>query len=90
MHFQLRFITTEFDSRNAQISVSDTTRKMDFLPRKRIPEDVASSVVTGLRWIRQYCVRERMTETIHREAVISGQLAIKKGAVRNLHDEIYK
>jgi hypothetical protein len=89
MHFQLRYITTDFDFGNRQISVSDAARKMDFLLRKRVPEDAdLPPLEDGDRFISIACERG-MTERIHREAVSSGQLSIKKGAVRNVHDEMY-
>jgi hypothetical protein len=89
IHFQLRYITTHFDFRSTQISVSDPARKMDFLLRKRVPEDAPlPPLAADDGFVSITCERD-MTERIRREAVSSGQLSIKKGAVRNVHDEMF-
>jgi hypothetical protein len=44
---------------------------------------------TGDGFVVVTCERE-MTERIYREAVSLGQLSIKKGAVRDVHHEMYQ
>ena len=95
MYFQLRYITTDFDFLDKQICVSGPEKKMEFLLRKRTPEDALQrthsrgrtpedallpSLEAGDGFVVVSCKRE-MAERLQREAVSSGQLSIKKGAV---------
>jgi|HubBroStandDraft_6_1064221.scaffolds.fasta_scaffold15156_1 hypothetical protein len=59
IHFEMRYITADFDFGGAQISVSDPARRMDFLLRKRIPEDAPPSAFRDWRWIRRRHLRKR-------------------------------
>jgi hypothetical protein len=72
MYFQQRYITTDFDFGDTQIIISNSTRKMDFLLRKRIPEDgPLPALEKGDGFVSITCKRE-MTERIYREGVSSG------------------
>jgi hypothetical protein len=89
MYFQLRYVTTDFDFRDKQISVSDSEKKVKFLLRKRIPEDAAwPALEPNDGFVTVTCERE-MTERLYAEAVSSGQLSVKKGAVRAVNLEMY-
>jgi hypothetical protein len=88
MYFRLRYITADFDFGDKQISVSDSKKKMDFFLRKRVPEDAPLPVLeAGDGFVTVTCERE-MTERLQQEALSSGQLSIKKGAVRVVHDDM--
>lgn len=90
MHFQLRYITTDFLFGDRQISVSDPARKMDFVLRKRVPEDDPNTpLMNGDGFATVTCQRD-VAERLQCEAVSSGQLSIKKGAVLNVHEDMYK
>jgi hypothetical protein len=89
MYFQLRYITTDFDFLDKQISFSDPKKKMDFILRKRVPEDAALPPLEALDgFVMVTCERE-MTERLHSEAVSSGKLSIKKEAVSRIYFEMY-
>jgi hypothetical protein len=40
MHFRLRYITTDFNFGKAHINIPDDVKKMSFLFRERLPEDI--------------------------------------------------
>jgi hypothetical protein len=88
MYFQLRYITADFDFGNKQIRVSHPEKKMDFLLRKRIPDDAPlPPLKPDDGFVTVTCERE-ITERLQQEAISSGQLSIKKGAIRIVHDDM--
>jgi hypothetical protein len=92
MYFQNRYISTGFEFGDKQISISDPEKNMDFLLRKRIPEDVPvneKAIEAGDGFVTVTCKR-KMTKRIYDEAVSSGQLSVKKEAVGSIHHEMYK
>src|ERR1035441_6701739 len=89
MYFQQRYVTTDFNFRNTEISFSDKARKMDFLLRKRVAEDDPNcALLPGDGFLTVTCERD-MAERIYCEALSSGQLSIKKGAVGDVSKDIH-
>jgi hypothetical protein len=92
MYFQNRYITTGFEFGDKQINVSDPEKNMDFLLRKRTPEDAPPNdkpLEAGDGFVTVTCKRE-MTKRIYDGAVSSGQLSIRNGAVGSISHEMYK
>jgi len=88
MYFQLRYITAGFDFGDKQISVSDPNKNIEFLLRKRMPEDATvPPLKTDDGFVIVTCQRP-MTERLQQEAVSSGRLSIKKGAVAFVQREM--
>lgn len=88
VYFQLRYITTDFEFGDVQISVSDPARKIDVLLEKRIAQDaIPNPLEAGDGIVSITCERE-ITERLLREAVSSGQLSIKKQAVSDVFDDM--
>jgi hypothetical protein len=58
MHFQLRYITADFDFGDAQISIVDNVKEMHFLLRKRVRDDAASPVEVDDGVVIVTCERE--------------------------------
>jgi hypothetical protein len=89
MYFQIRYITRDFEFGDAKISVSDPARKINILLKKRTSEEIPPppSLETGDGIVTITCEKE-MTETVHSEAVSSGQLSIKKEGVKEVLDEM--
>jgi hypothetical protein len=89
MHFQLRYISSDFEFGNTQISVSDPVGKMEFFLRKRLPEDALQPPPEAYDgFVTVTCQRE-LPARLYRETVSSGQLSMKKEAIRNVHNDMY-
>jgi len=89
MYFELRYITTDFDFKDKQISVSGPEKKMTFLLRKRVPEDAPLPAIEAFDGLVTVTCEREMTDRLHQEAASSGRLSIKKEAVRRVHDEMF-
>lgn len=88
MYFQLRYITTDFEFGNTQIIVSDPAKKMEFLMRKRISDDGPLRPLESGDGIVTVTCEKEVAERLHREAVSSGQVSIKKGAVNDVFQDM--
>jgi hypothetical protein len=89
MHFQLRYITRDFEFGDAQISVADPTRKINILLRKRTAEENPPPPPLEARdGIVTVTYEKEMTEAVQSEAVSSGQLSMKKEGIREVLDKM--
>src|SRR5436190_7808972 len=90
MNFQLRYITTDFDFRDQQLRISHPEKGMDFLIRKRTPEDASlPELQADDGFVTVTCKRETSVR-LQSDAVSSGQLSIKREAVNLVHREMYE
>jgi hypothetical protein len=89
VYFELRYVTTDFDFSDKQISVTDPEKKMVFLLRKRPPDDVELLPLEPLDGLVTITCESEMTDRLYREAVSLGVLSIKKEAVRQVHDDMF-
>src|ERR1700680_1320151 len=81
MHFQLRYIMTDFDLGDAQISVTDNVKKMSIFLRKRLPEDVPPPIEHGDGVVTVTCQRE-VPDTLVAEAAAGGPVTTSTEAVK--------
>jgi len=93
MHFQLCYITADFDFGDVQISVTDDVKKMSFLLRKRLPEDFPPPIEPGDGIVTVTCQRA-VPDTLCADAV-SGQpvtTATKEvnGAYHDMQDHMLR
>jgi hypothetical protein len=88
MYFQLRYIATDFEFGDAQISLSDPVRKIDVLLRKRVPEDALPNPLEADDGIVSVLCERAIAERLQREAISSGQLSMKKKAVSDVFDDM--
>lgn len=89
MYFELRYITTDFDFSDKQISISDPEKKMTFLLRKRLLEDAPLPALEPFDGLVTITCEREMTDRLYQEAASSGLLSIKKEAVHRVFDDMY-
>jgi hypothetical protein len=89
MYFQLRYITTDFDFEGQEISTSDSSQKMIFVLRKRVPQDAERPPMEPMDGFATVTCERDLAARLHEEAISSGMLSIKKGAVRQMHLDMY-
>jgi hypothetical protein len=87
MHFQLRYITTDFDFGDAQISITDDAKKMSFLLRKRLPEDVPPPIDPGDGVAIVTCHRE-VPDTLSTDAASGQQVTTSTKAVAEAYQDM--
>ena len=79
MHFQLRYIMTDFG--DAQISVTYDVKEMSICIRKRLPEDVPPTIEEGDGIVTTTCQRE-VPDTLVAEATAGGPVTTRTEAVK--------
>src|SRR5580704_1910345 len=89
MYFELRYVTTDFDFRDQQISTSNSEKKMTFLLRKRLPDDAPLPALEPLDGLVTITCEREMADRLYREAASSGLLSIKKEAVRQIFVDMF-
>jgi hypothetical protein len=89
MYFELRYLTTDFDFKDKQVSISDPQKKMTFLLRKRVPEDALFPALQASDGLVTVTCERDVTDRLRQEAASSGRLSIKKEAVRQVCDDMY-
>src|SRR5258708_33704949 len=88
--FQLRYITTDFEFGDKQISVSDPVKKIEVLLRKRTTDDAPLTALPlegGDGVVTVTCTRE-VSQRLLSEAVSAGQLSLEKEAIYSAYREI--
>src|SRR5260370_27980823 len=88
IHFQLGYITSDFEFSNKQISMIDPERGMTFLLRKRLPDDAPLPPLEATDGFANVTCEREMTVRLYQEAVSSGQLSIKKESVRSVQQDM--
>jgi len=89
LHFQLRCISNGFAFGNERIILPDPEKNLDFVLRKWVPEDSPEHTFeAGDGLVTVTCKRE-IAERLYNDAVSSGQLSIKKGAISNISLEMH-
>jgi hypothetical protein len=89
--YQLRYITTDFEFGDKQISMSDPVKKIEVLLRKRTTDDApltALPLERGDGVVTITCTRE-VSQRLLSEAASAGQLSLKKEAVYSAYREMH-
>jgi hypothetical protein len=89
IYFELRYITTDFDFKDKQISISDPQKKMTFLLRERVPGDAPFPALETFDGVVTVTCEREVTDRLRQEATSSGRLSIKKEAVHRVCNDMY-
>jgi hypothetical protein len=89
VHFQVRYIVSDFDFADARISVPTPGNEMVLQIRKRTEADpTPPSLEIGDGLATVSCAKQ-VTERLYSEAASSGRLSVKKEAVRLVQSEMH-
>ena len=87
MYFRLRYIIRDFEFGDAEFSVSDPAKQIEVVISKRPADKTRPKLEANQRIVTATCQRE-IPQRHYDEAFSSGELSCRKGAVRQIHDDL--